>query len=166
MREDLRIKGMERIRKIFRHPLYSEHLHKLMEAETDREYCRHDISHFLDVARISYIYALEDGAGLQKEIIYAAALLHDIGRYTEISEGIPHETAGAELSEIILGDCGFAEADIAEIKNAISRHRKGGSGLLAEYIYRADKQSRRCFECNAAASCKWSEEKKNHDILI
>ena len=36
--------------------------------------------HFLDVARLAWIAGLEQGLGLDKEIVYAAALLHDIGK--------------------------------------------------------------------------------------
>ena len=35
---------------------------------------------FWNVARLMYIYALEEHLELPKELIYAAALLHDIGR--------------------------------------------------------------------------------------
>ena len=71
---------MKRIQDIFTHPLYQEQLSLLMDAEKDRIFCRHTVEHFLDVARLMYLYNLEDSAGLEKELIYAAAFLHDIGR--------------------------------------------------------------------------------------
>ena len=95
-------------------------------------------------------------------------LLHDIGRYEELTCGTPHDAAGAELAEEILTDCGFAAGDIGMIKDAIAGHRnKAMCGeKLADYLYRADKQSRCCFACSAADECKWSDEKKNHVISI
>lgn len=44
------------------------------------------MEHFLDVARLMYIYNLEDQAGFSKEMIYAAGLLHDIGRYEQMEK--------------------------------------------------------------------------------
>lgn len=159
---------MDRIQRIFEHPVYRKNFNGIQKAEKDRKFCRHDLQHFLDVARISRIYNLEDGGGLSEEVIYAAALLHDIGRYAEITCGTPHDAAGAELAEEILTDCGFAAGDIAMIKAAIAGHRnKDKCGeKLAVYLYRADKQSRCCFACSAADECKWSDEKKNHVISI
>ncbi len=159
---------MERIQRIFEHPVYRRNFNGIQEAEKDRRFCRHDLQHFLDVARIIRIYDLEDGGGLPEEIVYAAALLHDIGRYEELTCGTPHDAAGAELAEEILTDCGFAAGDIGMIKDAIAGHRnKDMCGeKLADYLYRADKQSRCCFACSAADECKWSDEKKNHVISI
>lgn len=98
---------MERINKISEHPLWKLHMTQLKEAEKDRIFCKHGIEHLLDVARIAYIENLEQNCGVSKEWIYAAALLHDIGRFLQYSKGISHEEAGAELAEEILKDCGF-----------------------------------------------------------
>lgn len=168
---------MDRINDIFRHPLYRENFDGLQKAEKDRRFCRHDLQHFLDVARISYIYSLEDGGVLPKDIVYAAALLHDIGRLEEITAGTPHDEAGAKISGRILADCGFSPEETDVIVSAILEHRNGhqaeaqeacaGTGRrLAQYLYKADKISRPCFQCGAAAECKWSEEKKNHGISV
>ena len=60
---------MKRIHKIQNHPIFREQYQLLVEAEKDRIFCRHTMEHFLDVARLMYIYDLEDGAGIDKEII-------------------------------------------------------------------------------------------------
>ena len=116
-------------------------------------------------------------------MIYGAALLHDLGRYRQIAEGIPHEEASACLAEQILTDCGFAAEERSLIKEAILQHRGHGAakpaeapaagdpkntakGSLGDYLYRADKMSRLCFCCDAAESCKWSEEEKNMEIIL
>lgn len=160
---------MERIQKIFKHPLYRENFYKLQEAEKDRKYCRHDLSHFMDVARISYIYSLEEGEDVDKVLIYAAALLHDIGRARQLEEGIPHEAAGAELAEEILEAVGFNEEHVSLITKAIALHRNADENFpskLAEYIYRADKASRKCYCCKAAEDCKWEHDRRNREIYI
>ena len=84
---------MERVNKICGHPVWKWHMERLAEYEKDRIFCRHGIEHLLDVARIAYIENLEKNSGISKEIIYGAALLHDIGRYLQYTEGIPHEKA-------------------------------------------------------------------------
>ena len=93
---------MKRIHKIQNHPIFREQYQLLVEAEKDRIFCRHTMEHFLDVARLMYIYDLEDGAGIDKEIIYAAALLHDIGRFRQYEEGVPHDVASAQIATVIL----------------------------------------------------------------
>ena len=57
---------MERIHKIQNHPVYKEEYRLLTEAEKERFFCRHTMEHFLDVARLMYIYNLEDDAGIDK----------------------------------------------------------------------------------------------------
>ena len=49
-----------RISLIWRHPLYQKHCEKIQKLEKDRIFCRHTPEHFLDVARLMYIYSLED----------------------------------------------------------------------------------------------------------
>ena len=68
---------MDCVNQIWRHPVYQEHYKKIQELESERIFCRHTPEHFLDVARLMYIYALEEHLELPKELIYAAALLHD-----------------------------------------------------------------------------------------
>ena len=74
---------MERINEISDHPLWKLHIEQLKEAEKDRIFCKHGIEHLLDVARIAYIENLEENCDISKEMIYAAALLHDIGRFLQ-----------------------------------------------------------------------------------
>ena len=74
------------------------------------------------MARIAYIENLENGLGLAKEEIYAAALLHDIGRHLQYTKGIPHEQASAMEAEGILKDCGFAKEERERILGAILQH--------------------------------------------
>ena len=167
------MQGMDRILHILNHPLYKEQYAHLQEAEKDRVFCRHTMEHFLDVARIMYIFYLErqnaagTDAGAEKEIIYAAALLHDIGRCEQITAGTPHHTAGAYLAGVILPKCGFTEEETARIQRAIENHRQEdtpGGDTLSRWLYRADKLSRNCFCCAAAPLCNWPDTKKNHGI--
>lgn len=155
---------MERVNRIWQHPLYQSHYHNLQSAEADRIFCRHGLDHLLDVARLMYIRKLEEGAELSKEIIYATALLHDIGRYLQISEEVPHHEAGADLATRILEDCGFSEAEVVLITGAVREHRGGSESELGRYLYDADKKSRCCFACPAVGECNWPEEKKNLEV--
>lgn len=160
---------MERVNRICEHPVWKWHMERLAEYEKDRIFCRHGMEHLLDVARIAYIENLENNRGISKEIIYGVALLHDIGRYLQYTEGIPHEKAGEKLALEILKDSGFSEEEQEEILEAVSRHRDKDtkdSSQLAGLIYRADKQSRICCFCSAEPECNWSEEKKNRQIRV
>ena len=159
--------SMDRVQKLYMHPLFQEQTALLKEAEKERVFCRHTMEHFLDVARLMYIYDLEEGNRLDKELIYAAALLHDIGRCEQIFHGTPHHTAGAETAGVLLPACGFSPRETKQIQEAIVCHRSeelSRSSLLARYLFRADKQSRCCFCCPAAEQCNWPEEKKNNHI--
>lgn len=162
---------MEIIEWIRRHPLYAESYEKLKKAEQGRIFCCHQMEHLLDVARIAYIINLEQGMGIRKEVIYAAALLHDIGKYRQYAGKIPHEKASAEIAEQILGDLpesAFTKEEKAEILRAILGHRRLRSDMteLEKLLYTSDKKSRMCFACDAQAECNWSPEKKNMEIEI
>lgn len=159
---------MDRVLKICHHPLWNKHLKKIAEAEENRIFCRHDIQHFLDVARLMYIENSERELRLSKAIIYAAALLHDIGRAAQYEENTPHEKASANLAEKILFDCGFSQEEQTEILSAISAHRTAetvGKADLSGLLYRADKRSRLCLFCPAEKECNWPEEKKNKALF-
>lgn len=115
---------MERIQKILNHPLYQEQFKLLQDAEKDREFCRHTMEHFVDVARLMYIYTLEEKTNVSKELIYAAALLHDIGRYEQISLGTPHHISGARIADEIMTFCDFSKEEVIQVAEAIAGHRK------------------------------------------
>lgn len=146
---------MERISQILQDNLYREYIQKIEILEIDRKFCRHDISHFLDVCRIAYILNLEQSLGLSKELIYAAGLLHDIGRWCQYESGEDHAVASERLCEEILIKYQFTLEDINQIKEAIRNHRKIMSGSdLSQIIYKADKLSRNCMFCKAIGECK------------
>lgn len=158
---------MDRIDKILNHDLFLKCLEKNNTAEAERRFCRHNVEHFLDVARIGWILNLEEQFEIAKEWIYAAALLHDIGKHMQYAEGIPHEKASAELAPEILRDCGFDEKETAVIIEAILAHRDSTMALspdLKGVLYRADKASRACFACAAERDCNWKDDKKNLKI--
>ena len=104
---------------------------------------------------------------LEKDIVYGAALLHDLGRYQQYEHQIPHHEASAALALEILPDAGYSLEETAMITAAILRHsscRQEEQQLLADVLYQADKLSRNCFQCKAQADCKWPEEKRNRTI--
>ncbi len=156
--------GMERIDAILSNDNYRKYIKKNLAAEENRIFCRHNIEHFLDVARIGTIINLEEQIGLKKEFIYAAALLHDIGRHIQYENKTPHEIASAQLASDILRECGFDSSEEEMILVAIRNHRNlavAGNRDLAGVLYRADKASRACFACRACGLCDWDESKKN-----
>ena len=51
------------------------------------------------MARIAYILNMEQDLGLEKEVIYAAAVLHDIGKYAQYEDGTPHEQSERKLPQ-------------------------------------------------------------------
>lgn len=159
--------SLDRINLIFHNKSYCEHVKKIQLREKTREFCKHDLKHFLDVARIAYIVTLEKNLKFPKDIVYAAALLHDIGRWKQYDEKIPHEEASAFLCEEILLDCGYKEFEIQQIKTAILEHRKGNSNKesLGNILYISDKKSRECYSCKAIKQCNWEEDEKNIDII-
>lgn len=160
---------MSRIDAIIRHPVFIGHMEKNEAAEQGRIFCRHDMGHLLDVARIAMLLNLEEGLGLTKELLYGAALLHDIGRHEQYESGTPHEEAGAQIAPAILADCGYDEKETRVITEAIRMHRNKAIAECADLkgvLYRADKLSRPCFCCKAESACNWKEEKKNKHLRL
>ena len=150
---------VDKVNDILRHPYFISELGRLAKIEENRAFCGHGIDHLLDVARIAYILNLESGGEYNKELIYAAALLHDTGRARQYEDGTPHERESAAIAAEILPQCGFSDSETAQILEAVLAHRtqsvSGGQGLNA-LLYSADKLSRRCFECLAIEGCDWS----------
>ncbi len=149
------------------HPLYQDALRTIEQAEKDRVFCKHDMEHFLSVARLAYIYSLEENAEISKPVIYGAALLHDIGRGKQYKSGIPHHEASVGLAESILTACGFSDEEQSMMLDAILFHRKDGKQkekTLRRILYKADKASRNCFVCSAREQCKWPKDQMNLEI--
>lgn len=159
---------MERVNRILQHPGFLECVRRNQETEKGRRFCTHGWDHLLDVARLAWIIALEERIEEEKEIVYAAALLHDCGRYRQYEDGTPHEEAGAQIAPGILAECGFSPEERERIKDAILSHRSASAaaeGGLRGLLYRADKRSRSCFACPVREECSWPEEKKNRKLL-
>lgn len=177
---------MNRINRIIKHALYLEFIDKIKLYEKNRIFCKHDPVHFMDVCRLAEIdwlkYRLGESEGyteranseneperipINKEMLYACGLLHDIGRWQEYETGIRHEIASAKLAPEILKDCGFEKYEIEEIILAIRNHRNKeieNELSLSGFLYRADKKSRPCYLCEAEGECDWSLSKKNLEI--
>ena len=159
---------MDRVNCIWKHKDYKSYYEQIEECEKDRIFCHHDMVHFVDVARIGWIISLEENINVDKELLYAAALLHDIGRHLQYTQNIPHEIASGQLAPDILADCGFNAAEIDIVLDAIVNHRNKNirdERSLRGVLYRADKMSRACAFCKAEPECDWSDEKKNMGIV-
>lgn len=157
----------DRINLIFHNDKFNKYLNKNKTSEKNREFCRHNINHFLDVARIAYIISFEEKLNLKKDIIYAAALLHDIGKWQQYESAIPHNESSAKLAVEILKTSNFNKAEINLITDAIKNHRcENRISDLSYVLYKSDKLSRKCFKCKAADKCNWNNDKKNFDITF
>ncbi len=158
---------MDRANRILKNEHFLCHLQANEAAEADRRFCCHNMGHFLDVARIGQILNLEEVLGLSKELIYAAALLHDLGRHVQYETGEPHELPGGRFAPEILSECGFDDKETDVIIDAIVNHRNADVARersLRGLLYRADKASRACFGCKMEAECNWKAEKKNLEL--
>lgn len=161
---------MQRVRQLLADKEFKTHLEKISSRENQRHFCKHDLAHFMDVARICYQLWLEAGcpqrALIDKEIIYAAALLHDIGRWQEYDGVGDHALISARLADTILKRMAFSPVRVELMTKAIAGHRKlqGGEGILGELLYRADKLSRHCFLCEAQTDCYKYSSLKHQDI--
>lgn len=162
---------MKEIEAIRTHPLFIEQYEKLKQTEKDRRFCCHQMEHLLDVARLAYILNLEQHLNIRKEVIYAAAILHDIGKYRQYTEGIPHEKASAQIGELILKDLPddmFSKEEKESILQAILGHRRirEDMDILERLLYTSDKGSRKCFDCEVEKECNWNYKKKNFTIEV
>lgn len=119
---------MDRVNAIWKHPLYQKYYARIEELEQNRVFCRHQMPHLLDVARIAYIRNLEDDMGFAKDVVYAAAVLHDIGKALQYEARIPHELAGVDIAEQILADlpaeAAYTTDEKRMILTAIKGHRR------------------------------------------
>jgi len=159
---------MEFVDKLLYDTEYISILEELKYIETDRFFCKHGLSHLLATARIMWIFCLEQGIEIEKELVYLAALLHDIGRVPEHKYGIPHDSGSILLGEALLRQIGYDDDKIQQILSAIDEHSGHADQLnspdLSILLKKADKLSRNCFACQAKVLCKWEEDKKNKTI--
>ena len=161
---------MNRVNKILKHKRYREYVRRNEKEEQNRQFCKHGMTHFLDVARIAWHLNVEENAGIDKELIYAAALLHDIGkpkvRMTD-GEGIDHFHGHVEVSEQmaagILRRLKFDNDTITKVQKYIRYHdykpepnaravRRAVNKIGAEYfeqvmaLWRADTLAQSSYE--------------------
>lgn len=158
---------MDRVNAILQNSRFRAYMEQLEELEADRIYCHHGIDHLLDVARIAVIMADDETITIDREIIYAAALVHDIGRGRQYEDGTEHELASAAIAPFILEESGFTEEEIDTIVEAVINH--GNEAVMMQkdltgILYRADKASRKCFACKAIDGCHKPERKRVMDI--
>ncbi len=160
-------KRMNRVDNILQNAEYKARVSRIEELEADRKFCRHGMDHFLDVARIATLMAEDEGIKADREVIYAAALLHDIGRPEQYEDGTEHEIASAAVAPFILEECGYSEGEAEAVVTAIINH--GNEAVKEEMnltglLYRADKASRKCFMCKAIDECHKSPDKRVMNI--
>lgn len=160
---------MERVNRILQHRLYQEYVARNEACEVDRVFCHHDMEHFLSVARLAYLLNETEQIGIEQTYLYAAALLHDIGRWKQYETGEDHALVSSELAPQILIDCGYDQAECDKIVSAIRTHRSSEvkeQDNLNGILYRADKRSRSCFACKQEKNCNWKEGKKNMTLVL
>ena len=162
-------KQMERVNALLNHPTYQGWIIANNQAEQGRDFCRHGVEHAFDVARIAYALWLDCGGNpLAKDIVYATALLHDVGRWQQYADpDVDHAADSEELAEPLLLEVGYHPEVAAEICRAVRAHRKEAEQErgLAQVISQADKLSRPCFLCPSRAKCAWPEQKKNKELI-
>lgn len=113
-----------------------------------------------------------------RDVVYAAALLHDMGRVVQYETGEPHHEAGQRYARELLGELAdpvrFTAAETEAIACAVGEHRSDGAGAaaspaaatLAGLLRASDKAARACWACPARATCAWPPEKMNETLRV
>lgn len=158
---------MKRVDNIIHHELFRNTLHEMNQWEKDRIFCHHNIEHLLSVARIMLLLAAEEGIAMQKDVLYATALLHDLGRIYQYQNGEDHAMAGIHLAQEILKESSYTQEEQDAMIEAILNHnKKEVSNELGRLLQKADKLSRNCFLCLAREECYWAEMEKNQGVIL
>lgn len=158
---------MKRVDNIIQHELFRSTLHEIDRLEEDRIFCRHNFEHLLSVARIMLLLATEEGISIQKDVLYATAFLHDLGRIYQYQNGEDHAIAGIHLIQDILKEsCYTQEEQDAMIEAILNHNKKEASNALGRFLQKADKLSRNCFLCSAREECYWAEMEKNQGVIL
>jgi putative nucleotidyltransferase with HDIG domain len=159
---------LETANKILENATFRQKLDELEVLEKERIFCGHGLEHLLAVARMTMLICMERGISAEADIVYSAALLHDIGRVEEYTLGLPHEKSGAETARQILSETGCGREKTEKIIGMILSHRSGRecSDTLEAVFYEADKKSRMCSFCKAQDECNWPYEKRNYNIEV
>lgn len=152
--------------RIIHNEKYKNAVKQLSLLEKERIFCKHDMEHFLNTARIAVILCFEKGINADTDAVYSAALLHDLGRIDEYDNGTPHHIASVKRAKEILSEVNCKEEFAAMVLSLISNHRNKEicEDSMEKIFYLADKKSRNCFCCQAQKECNWSEEKRNMEI--
>lgn len=159
----------DRIQNIINNKRYREYVENIKCYEKNRRFCKHNLEHFIDVARIGLILAMKERLAIKEELLYAAALLHDIGRHIQYEDGSDHALVSAGLALPILEKSGFFKEEISDIIKAIENHRNENVSHLKDLsgiLYRADKLSRACYFCEVQSECDWKKDKKNLTLIL
>lgn len=155
------------VKKLISLPYYQNLLQQLSELEQHRLYCKHDYSHFLNVARIAAILVRDYKLNVSDETIYLTALLHDLGRIYDGPE--PHALASVRYAKECLSQIDYPKEKWPPILNAIADHRYRGKKApenFTEAFSLADNLSRSCYCCPVSETCKWPDERKNHTLIL
>lgn len=147
---------------ILQNSTFKSYLCKIEEIEKNRIFCKHDLYHLVETARIM-LKENEKDKRFSNDVIVATALLHDLGRLEEYEGGLSHEQAGVIISKKILKECEFDEKEILLVTKAISQHRAQNEDDLSSLLYFADKRSRQCYNCRAKNECYWDNRLKNKE---
>lgn len=158
---------MKIVERLLNHPDFFAAFDTIEANEKTRIFCRHGLDHALDVARITWILTLENKRDFEKETVYLAALLHDIGRSKDNAN---HDEESARMAITLLSACCADAPLIKAIADAIAGHREKSTSIdlhtatLGELLAYADQKSRPCYRCAAAPNCYWDAQRKNHTI--
>jgi putative nucleotidyltransferase with HDIG domain len=174
------VTALKRVEMLLKDAQYNEYINRNV-SEGIEKFCQHDLRHHIDVARIAYILVLEhndlnyfvkesklSGKLAAKEVIYAAGLLHDIGKWKEYRSGVDHAALGARLAREILPRAFFNPTEIEHICQAIFEHRNINRDMsfLGERLHRADNLSRVCSQCEYISKCPKVKNKELNMINL
>ena len=106
---------MQRIDNILKNETYRFLMGMIRERELARIFCCHGLDHCLDVARIAYMLDMDEGAGIDRELIYAAALLHDVGRADPDNTGMEHHILSVRYAGDILRPVSYTHLTVPTI---------------------------------------------------
>jgi len=81
----------------------------------------HGLDHTIRVTAVCERIGRNEGADMK--VLISSALLHDIARPLEETQGIPHEQEGARIAEEFLASISYSPLQIQRVVHAILAHR-------------------------------------------